>query len=50
MRILHMCLAAFYIDKYSYQENILPRMHKKQGHEVQIIASVETFVDDVNLG
>lgn len=50
MRILHVCLAAFYIDKYSYQENVLPRMHKKQGHEVQILASTETFVDGIKLG
>lgn len=50
MRILHVCLAAFYIDNYSYQENLLPRMHKKQGHEVRILASTETFVDSINLG
>ena len=50
MRILHCCLAAFYIDNYGYQENILPRMHKTQGHEVMILASTETYVDKVHLG
>ena len=43
MRILHCCLACFYIDNYSYQENILPRYHKLMGHEVKIIASTESF-------
>lgn len=50
MRILHCCLAAFYIDGYSYQENVLPRMHKLQGHEVSILASTETYVDNKKLG
>lgn len=49
MRILHCCLAAFYIDNYSYQENILPRMHKLQGHEVAILASTETYIDNSKL-
>ncbi len=50
MKILHCCLAAFYIDGYSYQENILPREHKKMGHDVKIVASTETFVDNSKLG
>ncbi len=50
MRILHCCLAAFYNDNYGYQENILPRMHKLQGHDVMILASTEVFKDKVNLG
>jgi len=50
MKILHCCLAAFYIDNYGYQENILPKIHKLQGHEVQIIASTETYVDNSKLG
>jgi len=36
-------LGAFYIDKYSYQENLLPKYHKKAGHEVEIVASLFTF-------
>lgn len=43
MKILHICLAAFYIDDYSYQENILPKFHKKMGHEVKILASPDIF-------
>lgn len=43
MRIAHVCLAAFYIDGFGYQENILPRVHKAQGHEVTIIASTENY-------
>lgn len=50
MRILHCCLASFYNEGYGYQENILPRMHKKQGHVVKIVASTEKFVDKINLG
>jgi len=50
MKILHCCLANYYIDNYGYQENILPKMHKLQGHEVAILASTETFVDNNNVG
>ena len=50
MKILHCCLAAFYIDDYGYQENILPKMHKLQGHDVYILASTETYPDNITLG
>ena len=50
MKILHCCLAAFYIDGYGYQENVLPKMHKLQGHNVRIVASTETFIDNKSLG
>ena len=43
MRVVHLCLGAFFIDGYSYQENILPKYHVKQGHDVTVIASLETF-------
>ncbi len=43
MRIAHVCLAAFYIDGFGYQENILPRVHKAQGHDVMVIASTENY-------
>ena len=43
MKILHLCLSCFYIDNYSYQENLLPKYHKKMGHIVRIVASTETF-------
>lgn len=50
MRILHLCLACFYIDGYNYQENVLPRISKENGHDVMIIASTETYVDNMSLG
>lgn len=50
MKILHICLANFYIDGYAYQENILPRMNHEDGHEVRILASTETYVDNQHLG
>lgn len=50
MKILHLCLACFYIDNYTYQENILPRINHEDGHDVRILASTETFVDNVHLG
>lgn len=43
MKILHLMLACFYVDNYSYQENYLPKYHKKAGHEVEIIASRIAF-------
>lgn len=43
MKIVHLCLACFYPDNYSYQENILPKYHKKMGYDTEVIASLETF-------
>jgi len=48
MKIVHLMLACFYIDKYSYQENYLPKYHKEQGHDVEIIASLFTFDENGN--
>lgn len=39
MKILHLCLGCFYIDNSTYQENLLPKYHKKLGYDVEIIAS-----------
>jgi len=50
MKILHCCLAAFYIDNYSYQENILPKMHLMQGYDVEIVASTEIFINNSVIG
>lgn len=49
MRILHCCLSNYYIDNYKYQENILPKIHKAHGHDVLIIASTETFINNIDL-
>ena len=43
MKILHLMLACFYIDNYSYQENLLPKYHKIMGNDVEIVASLFTF-------
>lgn len=50
MRIAHICLAAFYIDGFGYQENILPKLHRQMGHEVMIVASTQTYIDNTRLG
>lgn len=50
MKILHLCLACFYIDHYNYQENILPQIDKRNGHDVMIIASTETYINNSFLG
>lgn len=43
MKIVHLCLSNFYIDNYSYQENMLPKYHQKMGLDVSIIASLVSF-------
>lgn len=43
MKVVHLCLGSFFPDNYSYQENMLPKFHKKQGHLVEVIASLQTF-------
>lgn len=43
MRVLHLCLACFYIDDAGYQENHLVRQHVDDGHDVMVIASTEVF-------
>lgn len=46
MKILHLCLSAFYIEGMSYQENLLPQYHRKMGYEVDVIASLQSFSKD----
>lgn len=48
MKITHLMLACFYIDNYSYQENLLPKYHKKMGYDVEIIASLESYDSNGN--
>ncbi len=50
MRIMHMMLSCFYIEGFNYQENALPKQNKLDGHDVRIVASTETFVDNMKLG
>ena len=42
MRIVHICLACFYVDGMGYQENMLPKYHAKD-HEVLIVTSDFAF-------
>ena len=49
MKIAHLCLSCFYIDGYNYQENVLPRQNKRDGHDVVIVASTETYGRDRKL-
>lgn len=39
MRVLHICVASHVTDGLSYQENMLSKYHKKQGHDVTLITS-----------
>ncbi len=48
MKVLHICLGAFYPDGYSYQENMLPKFHKKMGHDVYVIAGLDVFDENGN--
>ena len=43
MRITHLCFGGPFTDGFSYQDNLLPKYHKKLGHEVTIIASNLSF-------
>lgn len=43
MKILHLCLASYFPDNYSYQENMLPKFHKEAGHDVEVITCLQTF-------
>lgn len=45
MKILHCCLSCFYVDNFKYQENLLPRQNKLDGHIVKILASTEVFIN-----
>lgn len=43
MKIVHLCLSCFFVDNYSYQDNMLPKYHVKMGYEVTVIASLVSF-------
>ena len=43
MKIAHCCLSFEYVDDMAYQENILPYMQKKLGHDVVVITG--TIID-----
>ena len=45
MTIVHICGACFYKEGMGYQENILPKMHKIQGHNTYILAQAQVAND-----
>ena len=49
MKIAHLCLSCFYIDGHSYQENLLVQQNIKDGHDVKVIASTESFDNKGNI-
>ncbi|AWX47238.1 MULTISPECIES: glycosyltransferase [Enterococcus] len=46
MKILHLCICGEYTDNWSYQENLIPKYHKKMGYDVTIVASPLSFSGD----
>ena len=43
MKIIHICLAAAYVEGFGYQENILPQLHALSGNTVFVFTSEFTF-------
>lgn len=43
MKIIHICLACFYVEGMGYQENILPKIHAQSGNNVMVITSDYAF-------
>jgi 1,2-diacylglycerol 3-alpha-glucosyltransferase len=46
MKIIHICICGPFTDELSYQENELIEQHVALGHDVNVIASVETYSAD----
>lgn len=40
MKIVHLCLCGPYNDNWGYQDNIIPKYNKKDGHDVTVITSI----------
>ena len=49
MKVTHICLASFFNDNHSYQENLLTRCHKEMGLDVSVIAGLDVFNDEGKL-
>lgn len=43
MKIVHLCLGNYFVDNYSYQENMLTKYHSKMGYDVVVIAKIYSF-------
>ena len=46
MKIVHISLAGPYTDNWSYQDNVLPRVQRRQGHDVTVIAPCRKHEND----
>lgn len=44
-RILHVCLACFYYDKMSYQENMLIKKHIEFGYKVSVVSFCKDMIN-----
>jgi len=40
MKIIHICLTGSYNDNWSYQDNLIPKYHKLDGHDVTVITTI----------
>lgn len=49
MKIVHVCLSGPFTDGWSYQDNLLPKYHSKQGNDVAIIASQSIWDEKGNI-
>ena len=43
MKIVHIAISCFYIEGAGYQENLLPKAHRKAGYDVTMISSQYSF-------
>ena len=39
MKIVHICIQAPYNDYWGYQDNLLPKYHRKSGNDVTVITT-----------
>lgn len=45
MKILHICVCGEFYEEYAYQDNLLPKYHRKAGHDVTIVAATYSRFD-----
>jgi len=43
MKIVHVCLSGSYNDNWGYQDNMIPKYNRRDGHDVTVITSI--FID-----
>lgn len=45
MKIVHICVCGEFYEKYAYQDNLLPKYHRKLNHDVTIVAATYSRFD-----